>query len=65
MKTKKELRNIAKQTLVKALAKAYYDVSDHADDFSLTEDEVIEVIEFMDSYGKTMCKAIREKYYTV
>jgi len=65
MKTKKELREIAKEALVDALAKAYYDVSDNADEHGLTEDEVEEVIELMRTYGTTMCKAIRKEYYTV
>ncbi len=64
MKTNKELREIAKDRLVSALASAYYTVCDNPDNFGLKEDEVNEVIKFMNSYGATMCKAIRREYYT-
>ena len=65
MKTKKELRNIAKDSLVNALAKAYYAVVDNADYLDLTEEETEQVITLMDNYGQTMCKAIRKEYHTV
>lgn len=65
MKHKKELRNIAKNTLVNALAKAYYAISDNADALDLTEEEVEQVIMLMNNYGQTMCKAIRKEYYTL
>lgn len=65
MKTKTELREIAKEALVDALAKAYYDISDNAEDRGLSEDDVEEIIKYMNNYGRTMCNAIRKKYYTV
>ena len=65
MKTKKELREIAKEALVDALAKAYYAISDDPDEHGLTEEEAEAVVALMDTYGTTMCKAIRKKYYTV
>ena len=54
MKTNKELRKIAKERLVSALASAYYTVCDNPDNFGLTEDEADEVVKFMNSYGRTM-----------
>ncbi len=65
MKTNKELREIAKEALVDALAKAYYDISDNSDAHGLTEEEAQEVIAYMSTYGATMCKAIRKEYYTM
>lgn len=64
MKTNKELREIAKDRLVSALASAYYAVCDNPNCFGLNEAEADEVVKFMNSYGKTMCKAIRRDYYT-
>lgn len=63
MKTKKELRNIAKEALVDALAKAYYSVTD-GDDYELTDEEVSLVVELMNKYGSTMCKSINKEYFT-
>lgn len=65
MKTKKELREIAKEALVDALAKAYYSISDDPSEHDLTEEEANEVIAYMHTYGTTMCKAIRKDFYTV
>lgn len=64
MKTNKELRKIAKERLVSALASAYYTVCDNPDNFGLNEEEADEVVRFMNSYGRTMCKAIGREYYT-
>lgn len=64
MKTKQELREIAKSTLVGALANAYYSIADNPREYELTEEEVQTVIAFMNNYGTTMCKAIRKDYYT-
>lgn len=65
MKTNKELRKVAKEALVAALAKAYYPITDNPDWFGLTEDEAYQVTELMNSYAATMCRAIRKEYYTV
>ena len=63
-KSKTELRTLAKETLVSVLSGAYYRICDHQDDLGLTDDEVSVVCDLMRSYGTTMCKAIREEYYT-
>lgn len=65
MKTKTELREIAKNSLTRALSKAYYSVVDNQEDLGLSEDELNEVLKLMDNYGKAMCKSIRKDYYTV
>lgn len=65
MKSKRELRDIAKERLVGALAKAYYSVCDDPEFYGLTDDEADVVVKYMNSYGETMCKAIRKEYYTV
>ncbi len=65
MKTKTELKNIAKERLVEALSVAYYDIAAHPDKYGLTEGEADIVInELMHKYGESMARAIGRKYYT-
>lgn len=59
-KSKTELRALAKETLVSALSGAYYKITDHQDEYGLTDEEASAVCDLMRSYGTTMCKAIRE-----
>lgn len=59
--TKKELRQIAKEKLMTALAIAYYQLED--EDF--TEEEKESICQYMKQYGTSMGKAIGEQYYTL
>lgn len=65
MKTKKQIREIAKDEIQKALSKAYYRVSDNPDDFELSEDELQEVIKTMDEISTALCKRMGREHYTV
>ena len=62
MKSKKELREIAKSVLARAVSNASYQIVDEPDRFDLTEEEVNAVVEYIDAYGTTMCKSIRKEY---
>ena len=65
MKTKTELREIAKDALMSALAVAYYRIADNPDEYGLTDEEVEEVCSLMNKYGETMGKSIKKKFYTL
>ena len=65
MKTKTELKEIAKNRLVEALAVAYYKIFDNPDEYGLTDEEVNEVCSLMNKYGETMSKSIKKKFYTL
>lgn len=65
MKTRKQIREIAKDAIQEALSKAYYRISDNPDEFDLTEDEVQDVIKTMDDICDALCKRMGRKHYTV
>lgn len=65
MKTRKQIREIAKDAIQEALSKACYRISDNPDEFNLTEDEVQDVIKIMDDICDTLCKRMGRKHYTV
>lgn len=62
--TKREINEKAKEILLRAIARAYYnlDTEDLFDCF--TEQEYVEISRKIDKYGKAMAKAINKKYYT-
>ncbi|MDE6201550.1 MAG: hypothetical protein K2M47_06725 [Clostridiales bacterium] len=63
--TKKEMNEKAKEILLHAIARAYYDL-DTEDLFEcFTEKEHDFISKKIDQYGKAMAKAIGKKYYTV
>ena len=62
---KTQIREIAKDCIQKALSKAYYTVSDNPDDYGLTEGELYEVIQAMDSICEQLCKRMGREHYTV
>lgn len=62
--TRTELRKRAKEILLESIAVAYYRLSDGCED-GLSDEEVEQVIELVNQYGKTMAKSIGETYYTM
>lgn len=63
---KSELNQMAKDCLTRAIAIAYYSLDEYGHPYgTLTEEEQKIVQERIDKYGKAMCKAIGEKYYTL
>lgn len=63
--TKKEINEKAKDILLHAIARAYYDLDIEDLYECLTEEEHDLISERIDKYGKAMAKAIGKKYYTV
>lgn len=59
--TKTELKEIAKDKLMEAIATAYYKLED--DNF--TEKEVEVICEYIHQYGVTMGKSIKKDFYTM
>lgn len=55
----KEAREIAKETLTDIIGVAYYKIAD-SDDY--TEDEKDAIINYINQYGKSACKAIGKNY---
>lgn len=55
-------KEIAKDTLLSALASAYYRIADNDRDY--TEDEKELIFKYMNQYGDAMAKRIGERYYT-
>lgn len=63
MKTRTELKELAKEVLMEAVSAAYYKVSD-GDWYDLTEEEQETVILLIRKYGIAMGKAIGKRYYS-
>lgn len=65
---KSELRNFVKSLLVDHLSTAYYRISDNEEDlrrkYKLTDADINLMLQLCNQYGKAMCKAIGEQYYT-
>ena len=59
---KSEMKAIAKDILLEALACAYYKLEDRDD---VPEEEMDEVIEYINKYGTAMAARIGETYYTM
>lgn len=59
--SKKEMRELAKDKLIEAIAVAYYKLED--EDFS--EEEEKQITAYINQYGETMAKSIGKKYYTM
>lgn len=59
--TKTEAKKIAKDTLMSAISVAYYRICDSND---YTEEEEDMIINYINKYGETMAKSIKEKYFT-
>ena len=57
----KEAREIAKQTLLEAIASAYYKICDGNE---YNEDEQEAIINYINQYGKSACKAFGKTYFT-
>ena len=58
---KTEAKEIAKDTLMSAISVAYYRICDNND---YTEDEQNLIIDYINKYGETMAKSIKERYFT-
>lgn len=58
------MRERAKDVLQEAIEQAYYMVSEGIDGQGLTEQEKNDIIEYINQYGKTACKAIKRDYIT-
>ena len=58
---KSEMREIAKDKLMEAIAVAYYKLE--VENFS--EEEKDQICEYINQYGEAMAKAINKKYYTM
>lgn len=65
MATKRQLKEIAKERLVDALAIAYYALDENEAFICLDADEKQQVLVLTHKYGKAMCKAISKEYYTM
>lgn len=59
--TKTEKRQIAKDKLMESIAVAYYKLEDE----NFSDDEVKEIIGYINQYGEAMAKSIGAKYYTM
>lgn len=59
--TKTEAKEIAKKTLLDAIGCAYYRISDDED---INEEDTELIISYINKYGETMAKSIKEKYIT-
>lgn len=59
--SKKEMRELAKDKLMEAIAVAYYKLEDE----NFSEEEEKQIIAYINQYGDTMAKAIRRRYYTM
>lgn len=59
--TKKNMKEIAKDTLMESIAVAYY----RLENVDYTEDEVEQISTYIKQYGEAMGKAIRREYYTM
>lgn len=59
--TKTEAKEIAKKTLLDAIAVAYYKICDD-DEYSEEDQETI--IKYINQYGKSACKAFGKEYFT-
>lgn len=59
--SKKEMRELAKDTLMEAIAVAYYRLEDE----NLPEEEEKRITSYINQYGKTMASAIGRCYYTM
>lgn len=64
MRSKTELKEVAKDALMASVATAYYSVTD-GDRYELTEEEEQIVLDLIRKYGTAMAKAIGERYYTL
>lgn len=62
--TKTEMREHAKDVLQEAIGQAYYMVSEGIDGQGLTEQEKNDIIEYINQYGKSACKAFKRDYIT-
>lgn len=54
-------KKIAKDTLLSALAAAYYRIADEND---YTEEDKEQIYKYINQYGEAMAKRIGEQYYT-
>lgn len=62
VKTKTELKAIAKDVLKNAIGCAYYKIADDDEDFGLYAEEKEAVIAYINKYGAAACKAFGEEY---
>lgn len=59
--TKQEAKAKAKDVLLRAIGYAYYRISD---DDSIPEEEQRLIIDYINKYGQSACKAFGEEYVT-
>ena len=65
MKSKKELKEIAKAVFTEALANAGYSIYEGRIGRDLTPDEVGAALAYLDKYSEAACKKIGTRYYTL
>lgn len=59
--TKKDMRELAKEKLMEAIAVAYYKLEDE----NLSDEENEQICKYINQYGEAMSKAIGKSYYTM
>ena len=59
--SKTEMRELAKDKLMEAIAVAYYKLEDD----NLTDEEREQISTYINQYGEAMGKAIHRNYYTM
>ena len=59
--SKTEMRELAKDMLMKSIAVAYYKLEDE----NLTDEEREQISTYINQYGESMGKAIHRNYYTM
>ncbi len=62
MKTKRELRELAKALLVKTTEIAIYQIGDEPERYDLSEEEEQQVLKYIEQYATAMCKAIGKEF---
>lgn len=60
--TKTEMKKLAKELLINKLSIAYYSLENSEYDH-YSDEEKLEILQYINQYGKSMAKAIGEKYF--
>lgn len=60
--TKTEMKKVAKELLIRKISIAYYAL-ENSEYNQYSEDEKLEITQYINQYGKSMAKAIGEKYF--
>lgn len=65
MKTKTEIKELAKDLIQDSLSSCYYKVADNPSSYELTEDEALEVSNEINRICAALCKRMGREHYTV